>query len=269
MLKPSLFVGSSTEGIEFARAVRGLVREDAEVTLWNEGVFNIGSTFIESLVAALPRFDFAALLLTPDDLVVARDERVLGPRDNVLFELGLFMGRLGRDRTFVIRPKGDGVKVPSDLDGLVVATYDWPRDDSNYDAAVGPACDDIRKAIRSLGPSPTKMLAQVHAVEAEQQRQKKEIDALAFVVAHFLPSFAVEHLIKLHTGDPFPYERQRGFDRELRHLWDLRFIEKKVDFKIDNMPHVGDLRDFFMVTDQGRTYLILRAQTASRQGLDE
>lgn len=269
MLKPSLFVGSSTEGIEFARAVRGLVRDDAEVTLWNEGVFKIGSTFIEGLVAALPRFDFATLLLTPDDLLVTRDEHVLGPRDNVLFELGLFMGRLGRERTFVVRPEGNGVKVPSDLAGVVVPTYEWPRADGNHVAAVGPACDLIRQVIRSLGPSPTRILAQVDAVEAEQQRQKKDIDALAFVVAHFLPSFEHEHLRKLQTGDPFRYERQTGFDRELRHLWDLRFIEKKVDFKISSMPQVGDLRDFFRVTEQGRTYLTLRAQTTSRQGLDE
>jgi len=48
--------------------VRALLAEDAEVTLWNEGFLTITDTFIESLLNALPRFDFAALVLTPDDL---------------------------------------------------------------------------------------------------------------------------------------------------------------------------------------------------------
>jgi Predicted nucleotide-binding protein containing TIR-like domain len=70
--KPTLFVGSSSEGLEVARAVRALLAEDAEVTLWNEGFLTITDTFIESLVNAAPRFDFAALVLTPDDLTTSR-----------------------------------------------------------------------------------------------------------------------------------------------------------------------------------------------------
>ena len=56
MPKPAAFIGSSTEGLEFARAIRSLIRDDAEVTLWNEGVFTIGTTFIESLIEK--KFDF-------------------------------------------------------------------------------------------------------------------------------------------------------------------------------------------------------------------
>ena len=127
MNKPTLFVGSSSEGLDVARAVRALLAEDAEVTLWNEGFFIITDTFIESLVNALPRFDFAALVLTPDDLTTSRQTSTFSPRDNVLFELGLFMGRLGRSRTFVIRPRGERIKIPSDLAGLNTALYDWDR----------------------------------------------------------------------------------------------------------------------------------------------
>ena len=120
--------------MEFARAVRSLLADDADVTLWNEGFFLVGNTFIESLVNGLPRFDFAAVVLTPDDLTTSRDLTMLSPRDNALFELGLFMGHLGRNRTFVVRPHGDGVKIPSDLAGLTTAAYDWPRGDGNHKA---------------------------------------------------------------------------------------------------------------------------------------
>jgi hypothetical protein len=54
MARPSLFSGSSSEGLEFARAARSLLAQDAEVTLWNEGFFSLGNTFIETLVNALP-----------------------------------------------------------------------------------------------------------------------------------------------------------------------------------------------------------------------
>ena len=66
MAKPSLFIGSSTEGIDFARAVRTSLRDVAETVMWDEGVFALGRTFIQSLISAVSRFDFAALILTPE-----------------------------------------------------------------------------------------------------------------------------------------------------------------------------------------------------------
>ena len=53
MDRPSALIGSSSEGLEFARAVRGLLEKDAEVALWNEGFFSLGNTFIESLLNSL------------------------------------------------------------------------------------------------------------------------------------------------------------------------------------------------------------------------
>ena len=124
--KPTAFIGSSSEGLDPARAIRRHLEEDAELTMWNEDFFKTGSTFIETLVGAVSRFDFAILVLTPDDLVQSRDELNLGPRDNVIFELGLFMGRLGRERTFAVHQR-EGVKIPTDLSGLTQVIYDPPR----------------------------------------------------------------------------------------------------------------------------------------------
>ena len=122
MSKPSLFIGSSTEGLDFARAVRSSLNADAEVTLWNEGFFALGNTFIETLVTALPRFDFALLVLTPDDLTQSRATEMLSPRDNVLFELGLFMGRLGRSRTFILHQRVPAPKIPLNI-SISVANF--------------------------------------------------------------------------------------------------------------------------------------------------
>ena len=65
MSTPSLFVGSSSEGLPFARAIRAKLDDDAEVTLWEDEQFTSGNTIIETLVSALPRFDFAILVLSP------------------------------------------------------------------------------------------------------------------------------------------------------------------------------------------------------------
>jgi catechol 2,3-dioxygenase-like lactoylglutathione lyase family enzyme len=153
MNKPSVFVGSSTEGLEFARAARSRLGSVAEVTLWEDEFFSPGKTVIESLMDSLSQFDFAVLVLTPDDLVKSHGSETFGPRDNVVFELGLFMGNLGRARTFLLYQAGANVKLPSDLAGLTVVPYDWPRSDLNYRRAVGGACDILCRVIRESGPS--------------------------------------------------------------------------------------------------------------------
>jgi hypothetical protein len=99
--KPTVFVGSSREGLEVARAVQFQLKSDAFVIVWNEGVFGLSEGSLESLVAALDRFDFAVLVITPDDLLASHDTVIQAPRDNVMFEIGLFMGRLGRARLLI------------------------------------------------------------------------------------------------------------------------------------------------------------------------
>ncbi len=119
MAKPSIFVGSSSEGIEIARAIEFQLKDAVEVTIWNEGIFGLSESSLESLVNALDRFDFAILVLTPDDFTLSRDVLARSPRDNVMFELGLFMGRLGRARTFIVYDTRSSPKIPSDLAGLL------------------------------------------------------------------------------------------------------------------------------------------------------
>jgi hypothetical protein len=266
MSKPTLFIGSSTEGLDFARGVRSLLAADAEVTLWRDGIVNIGEITVDALVNALPRFDFGVMVLSPDDVTTSRDQTSASPRDNVIFELGLFMGKLGRSRTFMVRPREVNVKLPSDVIGVTAAFYDWPRQDNDVRAAVGSACDDIRQAVRSLGIADHRVSTKLDAVQTVQEQQREKIDALTFVVAHFLPKFEYEHLQKLASGDPFPYSMHPGFEREIRSLWALHFIEKKDHArKIAEMPHSANLGDYFYVTDEGKTYLRLRAEAEKRR----
>jgi hypothetical protein len=145
---PSVFVGSSREGIEVARAVQAQLVEVSDVEVWNEVPSRLGKGTLESLVDALDTYDFAVLVLTADDLIVSRGVEQNSARDNVLIELGLFIGRIGRQRTFLLVPKESNVKIPSDLAGVTFATFSMPTDPKRLRGAVGAACTEIRNAIR-------------------------------------------------------------------------------------------------------------------------
>ena len=146
-MKPSLFVGSSSEGKEIAHAIQFLLRADARVECWNHDVFDPSTSTLSALIAALDTFDYAVLVLSPDDLVSIRGQLNRTCRGNLLFELGLFLGHIGPSRTFVIcDPRL--VNLPSDLAGITLVEYDHTSNDDELMAALGPPCTVIRRRIR-------------------------------------------------------------------------------------------------------------------------
>jgi len=164
--KDTLFIGSSSEGLSTARAIKEQFDSEMDVTLWNEGVFKMNASYLESLLRASNSYDFAILVFTPDDLVTSRSQQQSVPRDNVIFEHGLFLGRLGPNRAFIVCE--ETTKVLSDYAGITIATY-RERQDGNVLAAVGSACNRIRTAI-------------------EQERQQPKIGVLpstALAVGYF------------------------------------------------------------------------------------
>jgi predicted nucleotide-binding protein len=147
--KPIVFVGSSREALEPARAIQVAFAHDNFTTkVWTDGVFNASKATLESLTDTIERSDFAVLVFNADDRVSSRGATMFAPRDNVIFELGLFMGALGRERTYVVKPRGVDLKLPSDLLGITTLEY-APGDD--LAAALGAACTSLRRMITDLG----------------------------------------------------------------------------------------------------------------------
>lgn len=278
MPKPSLFIGSSTEGLDFARAVRTLLSDVAETTLWNDGVFTLGRTFIESLISAVSRFDFAALILTPDDQMVVRNDETLGPRDNIVFELGLFMGRLGRERTFIVRPVSGPLKIPSDLAGISVAAFDWPRSDGNYRAALGPASDLMREAIRDLGFAPAKTDAQVRALKREQDQQQIQVNEqqqlfqeqqriIDELVKYAMSASNFRHLCGVTLLKEYKYSHNDGNRREFYFLRDAGYIKPRFDgfIEFDESLNGRNIADVAEATPIGRLCVKLRQSANARR----
>jgi hypothetical protein len=154
-MKPNLFIGSSSEGQDVAYVLQESLSEDAYVTVWDQGVFNLSHGYLQDLLAARNKFDFAIFVFTPDDIVRIRDEQKVIPRDNVVFETGLFMGSLGADRVFFVKPRGVGdFHLLSDLSGISHGEYDANRPDGNLTAALGPFCNKVRNNLRRVEEEP-------------------------------------------------------------------------------------------------------------------
>jgi predicted nucleotide-binding protein len=131
-----------------------------DVVSWTK-VFELSLTNIENLEAEVARADFAILLLTADDLRAKDGTGGLHPipRDNVVFELGLFMGGLGRRRCFLVEEAGVDIRLPSDLAGIGTARFNrrTGSEPSNGQSrlplaeALYPACKVIADAMARLG----------------------------------------------------------------------------------------------------------------------
>ncbi|WP_250514404.1 TIR domain-containing protein [Caballeronia sp. INDeC2] len=149
--KIRIFVISSVEALPIARAVENAFEyDDYNVTLWTHDVFKASRYPIESLEAELDVSDFAIAIVQPDDVTKMRGEDRAVPRDNVIFELGFFMGRLGRERAILMEPRGEEVSLPTDLSGITTIPYKY-ADGKGLAAAMGPACNRLRSLINELG----------------------------------------------------------------------------------------------------------------------
>lgn len=128
MDKPSIFLGSSGSQAKLLQALTRGLEDVARVEPWTT-VFNPGTTTLGRLLELTREVDFAAFVFARDDwtgvgetATNALESAQASPRDNVVFEAGLFGGVLGMRRTFILH--ANGAKLPSDLLGLTCVRYD-------------------------------------------------------------------------------------------------------------------------------------------------
>lgn len=180
--KPRVFIGSSREAMDYVNAVQKALEYHAEVSPWYAGVFTPGNYTIEDLEKQLTQSDFAVFICSPDDIIDIRGKTFLITRDNTLFEMGLFWGKLKRSRVFYLIPnsvpkKRDDIDIQdyhllTDLVGINPLTYQAKAE--NYDAAVSVSCNHIIKRINEL-----KFFKDPEILLQEAQRRQNERDAVA------------------------------------------------------------------------------------------
>ena len=151
MDKPRIFLGSSGKQAKLLAALERGLEDVAHVEPWTT-VFNPGVSTLERLVELTREVDFAAFVFAQDDWTTnsppaepAPTPGQASPRDNVVFEAGLFGGVLGMRRTFILH--ASGAKLPTDLLGLTCVRYDG----STAAAVMKVICQKLRNAIENEG----------------------------------------------------------------------------------------------------------------------
>lgn len=151
MSKPRIFLGSSAQQAKLLQALTRGLEDIADVEPWTAS-FNPGTTTLERLLELAHQVDFAAFVFARDDWTShsppASDTKESGqasPRDNVVFEAGLFGGVLGMRRTFILH--AGGAKLPSDLLGLTCIRYG----ETMTAAEMRAVNQKLRKAIEDEG----------------------------------------------------------------------------------------------------------------------
>ena len=137
-MKPRVFVGSSTEALEVANAIQENLEHDALCKVWTQGIFNLSGNALDNLLNASLNFDFAVFVFQPDDITKIRDSTVETVRDNLVFELGLFIGKLGKEKVYFLVPdNSERMHLPTDLLGIIPGSYVPPETNGDLLAAFG------------------------------------------------------------------------------------------------------------------------------------
>lgn len=226
MFRPSVFIGSSSEGLAVAQSLRAQLKDDAEITIWDSGVFGPGQGTLESLVNALDDFDFAILVLTPDDVIESRNQIYQSPRDNVLFECGLLMGRLGRSRTFVVYDRDQNIKLPSDLAGITLTPYSGHLD-HDPEIILSETCETIRDEIRKQGFFALRKLSgiEIGAFPFKDVFGKDVFNSYSF---HLVYAQLALMPVEGQDGQPIRYPYTKPGDKNLRGRVSAFSIERPI-----------------------------------------
>jgi hypothetical protein len=146
-----LFIGSSREGAHVAHNLQAVLenRGVCEVEVWDAGIFEAGDYTLDSLEEVAARCDFAVLIASPDDVTTSRGDTSASARDNIVLEYGLFVGALGRKRTYLLAI-GE-VKLPTDVLGVTRLPY-TPRADGSVARALNTAVLQIQDRVNRFGP---------------------------------------------------------------------------------------------------------------------
>jgi len=249
-IRPSMFIGSSAEGLSVAETIQLNLDHDCEATIWSQGVFGLGKGTLETLVERLTDFDFAALVLTPDDMTLSRDQIEPSPRDNVMLELGMFIGAIGRERTFMVYNRSSTLKLPSDLAGVTPATYQQ-HTDGNLQASLGAATTLIKGTIQRLGKRAEKITASVDVYTQFQ------------IIHDLLDNAPEQFLIWMHENNAKVAREPRHFGLGVKYEYSFKNQTSgqggfSMDQLCNKLPDAGllsiDLRNNVTLTERGKAF---------------
>jgi predicted transcriptional regulator YheO len=147
-MKPKVFIGSSREALKVVRIVEEALSETCDVFAWDTNPVQPGQFLVEGLLQLSESVDFAIFVLSPDDELHYRENQYYAPRDNVIFESGVFMSKVGRERVFLLSAGEKNLKFPTDIAPIQRVSY------RNLKKSLSSAVESLVKRINALGVRP-------------------------------------------------------------------------------------------------------------------
>lgn len=187
MIKPKIFIGSSSTGLPIAEKVKTYLSVIGDCFIWTEpDIWEPNRSTFDNLIRMSNYFDFGVFVATADDLTETNDKLVIEPRDNVILEMALFLGAMGHNKSFLLVE--NGIKLPTDFNGIYM-----PRFDINKEETLESACKTYVEKIEEhyqlghLSLYPTTALAIGYyknfiadLVESAQTAEKLELNGVEY-----------------------------------------------------------------------------------------
>lgn len=285
-MKSKIFIGSSSEGESLAQAIQGNLDKSFDCVIWNQDAFKFGEGNLESLVGCLEEYDFAILALTPDDITDSRNHENTSPRDNVIFELGLFIGGLGRDRAIAIHQESINLKLPTDLD-ITIGKFRIQQS-GNLTASTGAVCGRIERHMNKVGGKPRKKQSERRVNVILDKGDTHSLDIAADAVLYLgdpRHQYMAELRRHIVAGDPIPmkylYSTESGSSHWLElcekgtysfykdSVKNLSLIKSSLVDEIINLAKTKELDFISLGSGDGKKDLEIILEMTSRLDKDE
>jgi hypothetical protein len=233
MASPTVFIGSSREQLPVARALAAQLRAFSTPTVWNEAPFELNEHIFDGLLNAAQVSDYAVFVFEPDDVTRVREVDVRTVRDNVLFEFGLFVGRMGRGRTFWVSSRQSNQHVPTDLVGLTHLVFTQPPDKEaeTLGDALREAAERLRVVIERQGRRTDREIEELDSVKvlcvaSAEYDEPKFADDIDQIRRNF-PEGSIESAHGVNAAELY-----RFFNRG---RWDIVHLAMYVDAKTGDL----------------------------------
>ena len=127
--------------------MKKIFRDITHPVIWDQSLTTLGESTLNNLFKALEEYEFAIFVFGGEDKASIRNEQTSIVRDNVIFETGLFMGRLGKERVFFVKPEKVDLHLPTDLMGITYGHFD--PDHPNKNASLRTFCNQVKSQIKN------------------------------------------------------------------------------------------------------------------------
>nr|VFJ91259.1 MAG: Predicted nucleotide-binding protein containing TIR-like domain-containing protein [Candidatus Kentron sp. LFY] len=195
MAEKKIFIGSASESLHIVDGIVESLKNNIIPIPWTVGASKPTETILQNLLDKKWDVDFACFVFDPQDKILSKGEEKDAARDNVIFEIGLFIGMLGAKRTFIVFPEGNMPKLLTDLYGITMIPIRheaWEQDNPQSIRLINAAISIIKRRIGELGKiTDTDIEVTINSLEKLRETPESEVSETIILERFFnsIPNF--------------------------------------------------------------------------------